>query len=153
MLIEGSSLIWASDGMIRARRSLSDQRALSERVEDAVAEQIDFCDPRRTLQADWAYFDLLKDLTETVTRVMNQEARQEFDDRDRAFITQSVRRILQPGPGAASPDSAPDSEASLPLRASLFRCGGSERAKRPDVACHLQRTATTDEDRGSPCVP
>ena len=101
MLNGDNRLVWASDGTVRTRSSrTSDQRPLPERVEDAVAEQIESWDSQRTLHAD-DFFCILTDLTETVTRVMNEEARQEFDDKDRAFITQSVRRLVHPGPGAS----------------------------------------------------
>jgi hypothetical protein len=100
-IMNDSSLIWASDGNIRVRRSReTDLQALPERVEDAVAQQIELCDPQRTLHSD-DFFSVLTELTETVTRVMDEESRQDFDVKDRAFITHSVRSMLRAGPGAS----------------------------------------------------
>lgn len=136
MINDDRSVVTASDGMVRKRCSRApDQRALPERVEDIVAEQIEFCDPRRTLCAE-DFFDILTDLTETVTRVMVEEGRNEFDNRDRAFITQSVRRSVHPGPGA--------SEAMVLVAPSRTGCSNTQNVEKmrfsrlDHVVCRLQ---------------
>ena len=69
-------------------------------AEDAVAEQIKLCDPEGTLQAD-DFFFVLTDVTDTVVRVMKEEQRTELDDTDLAYITQRVRSMVHPSPGAS----------------------------------------------------
>ena len=92
---------------VRSQLTPAERRAHLLRVEDAVSQQMDACDPERTLDAA-DFHNVLTDVTETVMRVMNEGARTEFNDEDRNFISWRVKCLVRPGPGACEALTVPE---------------------------------------------
>lgn len=123
--------------------------------------QIDACDPQRTLAAD-DFYHVLTEVSDRVMSVLVRDARAELDDEDRAFITQRVRWMVRPGPGASeamvvadgrgklAPEGAKPIEFDRGQRV-VCRLGGKDKWAAGGVV--QQHAAATDDDGGGLTKP
>ena len=100
-----------SDEGASCSRPAQDPRALELRVEDAVAAEMDHCDPHRTLDGS-DYFNVLTDVSETVTRVMREQGRPELGEHDHGYIHWRGHELMRPGPGASEAIVVPQMQST-----------------------------------------